>query len=72
MSVYTLVILNDILAFHIERRNNFLESFLSIWPNDPWGLQQLEETNRLINKVQLQIKEQICLLAAAVKPLPPA
>ena len=72
MSVYTLVILNDILAFHIERKNNFLEIFLSIWPNATWGLQQLEDTNRQINQVQLQIQEQICLLAVAGRPPPPA
>mgnify|MGYP003702779537 CR=1 FL=1 len=70
MSVYSLVLWNDILGFHIQRKVS-INQFLSIWPNDPWGLDQLNKINQSIDEIQLKIQEQICLLAAAARPPPP-
>lgn len=55
MSVYDLVILHDILALHIERKNNFINNYLALWPNDPWIKQEVEEINRLIVLTETQI-----------------
>ena len=70
MSIYQLVIYNDILNIWENRKRN-IEYYLTISRNDPWCLAQLEECNNKINQVQTLINEQICFLARANRLFPP-
>ena len=70
MSIYDLVLLHDILAFHIERKNNFINNYLALWPNDPWVHQELKEINKLIVQTEIQIQEAIIAAARANRPPP--
>ena len=72
MSVYQLVLLNDILELWQNRKIN-TEYYISITRSiDAWALQQLEECNNKINQTQNLINEQICCLARAKRPPLPA
>lgn len=72
MSVHQLVILNDILDIWKNRKIH-TEYYIEITrSNDAWALQQLEECNAKIDQIQNLINEQICLLARANRPPPPA
>ena len=73
MTVYQLIILNDILDIWTNRKRNLLHYIeLARNGNEFWVQQQLEECNNKINEVQNLINEQICLLARATRPPPPA
>ena len=69
MSVYQLVILNDILVIWKNRKIN-IEYYIAVTRNDNWAQQQLDECNNKINHIQNLINEQICLLARANRPPP--